>query len=61
VSGWLIAEQATRYSEAIKTLPQHPRAIAPALLPMEYTNVLRTACAGAAVASGLGVISLGER
>jgi len=38
VSGWLIAEQATRYSEAIKALPQHQRAIAPALLPMEYTK-----------------------
>ena len=45
VCGWLLAAQATPYSESIaKRLLQGERAIAPALLPLEYSNVLRSAC-----------------
>ena len=44
VSGWLLPSQASAYSEAIAHRLQTETAIAPALLPLEYTNVLRTAC-----------------
>ena len=44
VSGWLLDSQASTYSEAVAQRLQASRATAPPLLPMEYTNVLRTAC-----------------
>ena len=44
VCGWLVAAQATDYTHAIAHRLQHARAIAPALLRLEYTNVLRSAC-----------------
>jgi predicted nucleic acid-binding protein len=44
VSGWLLESQASAYSEAIAQRLQTEAAIAPPLLPLEYTNVLRTAC-----------------
>lgn len=44
VSGWLLDNQATPYSDAVARLLQTSRAVAPPLLRLEYTNVLRTAC-----------------
>lgn len=44
VCGWLFAPQATDYSHAIAQRMERSRAIAPALLRLEYTNVLRSAC-----------------
>lgn len=44
VCGWLLDSQSTPYSEAVAQRLKTSRAIAPALLPLEYTNVLRTAC-----------------
>jgi predicted nucleic acid-binding protein len=44
VCGWLLESQSTPYSEAVAQRLQTSRAMAPALLPLEYTNVLRTAC-----------------
>lgn len=44
VSGWLLANQATPYTNAIAQRLHDDRAVAPALLRLEYTNVLRTAC-----------------
>ena len=44
VSGWPLQNQATAYSDAVATLLQTRRAVAPLLLRLEYTNVLRTAC-----------------
>lgn len=44
VSGWLIGSQATAYSAAVAERLLEDRAIAPPLLPLEYTNVLRIAC-----------------
>lgn len=44
VSGWLLDSQASAYSDAVARRLQTIRAIAPPLLPLEYTNVLRTAC-----------------
>ena len=44
VSGWLLDSQANAYTDAIARRLQTDRAIAPSLLPLEYTNVLRTAC-----------------
>lgn len=44
VSGWLLDSQASAYSDAMAQRLQTGRAIAPPLLPLEYTNVLRTAC-----------------
>ena len=44
VCGWLLANQATPYSEAIATRLLDEHAVAPALLRLEYTNILRTAC-----------------
>lgn len=44
VSGWLLQNQATAYSDAVARLLQTRRAVAPPLLRLEYTNVLRTAC-----------------
>ncbi len=45
VCGWLLESQATAYSEAIaERLQAGAGAIAPALLHLEYANVLRTAC-----------------
>ena len=42
--GWLLEDQATAYSEAVAGCLLDGRALAPALLPLEYSNVLRTAC-----------------
>lgn len=44
VSGWLLDSQASAYCDAVAERLQTGRAIAPPLLPLEYTNVLRTAC-----------------
>ena len=44
VSGWLLESQASAYSEAIAQRLHTGGAIAPPLLALEYTNVLRTAC-----------------
>lgn len=44
VSGWLLESQASAYSDAIAQRLQVDRAMAPHLLVLEYTNVLRTAC-----------------
>ncbi len=44
VSGWLLENQATPYSEAIAERLLDDRAVAPSLLRLEYANVLRTAC-----------------
>lgn len=41
---WFIASQATPYADAIAQRLETARAVAPALLQLEYTNVLRTAC-----------------
>ena len=42
--GWLLESQASDYSEAVAECLQHEQAFAPALLRLEYANVLRTAC-----------------
>lgn len=44
VCGWLLRSQSTAYTESVAERLGSDRAIAPALLPLEYTNVLRTAC-----------------
>lgn len=44
VCGWLLQSQATEYSAAVSRRMAQERAVAPALLIWEYTNVLRTAC-----------------
>ncbi len=44
VSGWLLENQASAYCDAVAHRLRTSRAIAPTLLPLEYTNVLRTAC-----------------
>jgi len=44
VSGWLLENQATPYSDAIAAHLIIERAVAPTLLRLEYTNVLRSAC-----------------
>jgi len=44
VCGWLLDDQATAYTEAVADRLLDDRAIAPALLRLEYANVLRTAC-----------------
>lgn len=44
VAGWLLRSQSTAYTEAVAARLKTTAAIAPALLPLEYTNVLRTAC-----------------
>lgn len=44
VSGWLLNNQATAYTAAIAKRLHYDRAVAPALLQLEYANVLRTAC-----------------
>lgn len=44
VCGWLLQNQADDYTAAIAVRLRNDRALAPALLPLEYTNVLRTAC-----------------
>jgi predicted nucleic acid-binding protein len=44
VCGWIIRSQSTPYSEAISQRLYSESAIAPALLVLEYANVLRTAC-----------------
>ena len=44
VSGWFLDDQACAYCELIATRLQTVRAIAPPLLQLEYTNVMRTAC-----------------
>ena len=52
VSGWLIGSQATAYSAAISDRLQEEQAVAPSLLVLEYTNVLRTACMRRALDAG---------
>ena len=44
VSGWLLDNQATPYTSAVADRLLTDRAVAPSLLRLEYTNVLRTAC-----------------
>jgi predicted nucleic acid-binding protein len=44
VSGWIVNDQTCAYCESIATRLQAVRAIAPPLLQLEYTNVMRTAC-----------------
>ena len=44
VSGWFLNDQACDYCESIAIRLQAVRAIAPPLLQLEYTNVMRTAC-----------------
>lgn len=44
VSGWLLDNQSTPYTDAIARRLQDDRAVAPPLLRLEYTNVLWTAC-----------------
>lgn len=44
VCGWLLENQATAYTDAVAALLHTHRAVAPPLLRLEYTNVLRTAC-----------------
>lgn len=44
VIGWLLDNPASAYSDAVAERLQMDRAIAPPLLALEYTNVLRTAC-----------------
>jgi predicted nucleic acid-binding protein len=44
VSGWILHDQACAYCESIAIRLQAVRAIAPPLLQLEYTNVMRTAC-----------------
>jgi predicted nucleic acid-binding protein len=44
VCGWFIGNQATTYSDSVAVLLESDRALAPALLQLEFTNVLRTAC-----------------
>ncbi len=44
VCGWLLEGQASPYTDAMARLLESQRAVAPPLLLLEYTNVLRTAC-----------------
>lgn len=44
VCGWLLDNQADDYTDAIAVRLRKDQAVAPALLPLEYANVLRTAC-----------------
>ena len=44
VCGWLLESQATPYANAVADRLLSERAVAPALLRLEYTNVLRSAC-----------------
>lgn len=44
VCGWILGNQVTPYTQAIARRLMDSRAVAPALLRLEYTNVLRTAC-----------------
>lgn len=44
VCGWLLENQATAYTNAVAEHLQNDRALVPALLHLEYSNVLRTAC-----------------
>lgn len=44
VSGWILENQATPYTEAVARLLRADTAHVPALWELEFTNVLRTAC-----------------
>ena len=44
VCGWLFENQSTAYTNAIASHLGDDGALVPALLHLEYTNVLRTAC-----------------
>ncbi len=44
VCGWLLEDQSTAYTEAVAMRLAEDRPVAPALLRLEYVNVLRTAC-----------------
>lgn len=41
---WFIANQVTPYTDAVAQRLETEHAVAPPLLQLEYTNVLRTAC-----------------
>lgn len=41
---WFIGNQATPYADAVAARLETDRAVAPALLRLEFANVLRTAC-----------------
>ena len=42
--GWFLANQASPYGDAVAEQLRHSNAHAPGLLPLEFSNVLRTAC-----------------
>ena len=44
VSGWFLENRTTPYTEAIIERLRDDRAVVPALLELEFTNVLRAAC-----------------
>lgn len=44
VCGWVLESQATGYTAAIGTRLVHDQAVAPPLLALEYTNVMRSLC-----------------
>jgi predicted nucleic acid-binding protein len=44
VAGWFLESQASAYTEAIGARLQEDRAVVPAILELELTNVLGTAC-----------------
>ena len=44
VCGWMLGSRGTAYSAAIARRLETERAIAPALLKLEWTNILRKAC-----------------
>ncbi len=44
VSGWILASQSDAYTDAIANRLITERAAAPMLLPLEYSNLLRSAC-----------------
>ncbi|MFM1856442.1 MAG: hypothetical protein RLZ83_1751 [Pseudomonadota bacterium] len=44
VSGWLLESQSSAYTDAVAERLRTARAVAPPLLRLEITNVLRTAC-----------------
>ncbi len=44
VTGWYIPAQATAYTQSIGQRLETDRAIVPALWPLEFANLLKTAC-----------------
>lgn len=53
LTGWFVANQADAYGDAIAARLADSQAWAPALLELEFTNVLRTACRRGAMAPGV--------